>query len=850
MSRFLSILILVCSLFLQGEEKIIDGLLFNSIYDESEGRKNATSLTIPSKRTISYEKNLTIEFDAFFWRKSPFGFILSGGNDNDPNLFVLSYSDYKSKDTSYIELTYADRPSIISIPILDSDQGWGKWKNIKLFFEMENQRIGLSFQKKNIIWYKEDIPLQNKMRFDFGSTSFVVEPPRMAIKNIHINRDDRKSVVWKLDEESGEIAYPDYENGSSFLGQVTNGVWIKQLHRQLKPVLYHKLYQNNFQFMGFDHDMNQFIYLMNDSLFYFDNNKGLIVEKYSFPYLPEDNYIYKYNPIKKLIFATHGGGGGPISYLDLKNKIWEDFVEGYESDGLFFTSNFVYDYVNSDIYTLGGYGWYEQKNILQKYNGQNLSWEDIKYKTRDNNLFFPRCKAAISYDRENKQYFLYGGQGNESGKQQQGFRELNDFWVIDIENQEFNQIWEDSSKMYESIDMLQKITISSKNQKIYKILGKQPLNTKNNRLTQTGDLEILVSSFKSRSFKNFIIDSKENQNSEIQIVHFQFLDLTNELLVIYQKNNMDGKSLVFSTIKTPLIAPHKEKTNYAEFIILILVGCGIVVFLFTTSLRQEDKKTPNKNDSLLPTKTEETVLFNKRLSIKLLNNFEILNQGNNISGKDWKSKKARNLFIFIVLKGENGASIDEIHNIFWPDVNLESARNSRAVALSSIRRVISPYDNFLITKQDIIKFEDHDDIFIDYRYISKLIKFPKIENLYSLHPLQLFDSGHLLKFSNSTWVEYFRLEILDQISNYSKNLAELFIEKKQWAKVEFIGNKLLLLNAFNDDGMRYSVLANRMLNKNAFSHKVYTDFIKNYKLEIGEEYPLSYNNILSHYKME
>ena len=227
-----------------------------------------------------------------------------------------------------------------------------------------------------------------------------------------------------------------------------------------------------------------------------------------------------------------------------------------------------------------------------------------------------------------------------------------------------------------------------------------------------------------------------------------------------------------------------------------------------------------------------------------------MNQGINISGKEWISKKARNLFIFIVLKGENGVSLDEIHNTFWPDVNLESARNSRAVALSSIRRVISPYDDLLITKQDIIKFEDHDDIFIDYRYISNLIKFPKIKSLHSLHPLQLFDNGQLLKFSNSTWVEYYRLEILEQICRYSKSLAELFIEKKQWSKVEFIGNKLLLLNSFNDDGMRYSVLANKMLNKNAFAHKVYTDFIKKYELKIGEKYPLSYNNILSYYKME
>ena len=180
----------------------------------SEGRNSATSLTIPSKDAIFYETNLTIDFDVFFWRKNPFGFILSAGNEQDPNLFVLSYSDYKSQDTSFIELTYADRPSIISIPILDKNQGWRKWKNIKLYFEKEKQRVGLSFQNQNIIWYKENIPIYNRMQFNFGSTSFVVEPPRMAIKNINLNRDDKKTISWKLDEEFGDIAHPSYENGS------------------------------------------------------------------------------------------------------------------------------------------------------------------------------------------------------------------------------------------------------------------------------------------------------------------------------------------------------------------------------------------------------------------------------------------------------------------------------------------------------------------------------------------------------------------------------------------------------------------------------------------------------------
>ena len=67
-----------------------------------------------------------------------------------------------------------------------------------------------------------------------------------------------------------------------------------------------------------------------------------------------------------------------------------------------------------------------------------------------------------------------------------------------------------------------------------------------------------------------IIDTKENQDNEIQIIDFQALDNTDELLIIYQKNDLDKKSIVFSTVKIPLIAPTEQKKSHAELVILIL----------------------------------------------------------------------------------------------------------------------------------------------------------------------------------------------------------------------------------------------------------------------------------------
>ena len=246
-----------------------------------------------------------------------------------------------------------DRPSIISVPIKDQDQGWDKWNHLALYFELKNQRIGLSFQEQDIIWYKDKIPMSNKMQFDFGATNFVVEPPRMALKNIAISLDNDLTIDWPLDEQEGEVAYSNRDNFSSWDGDVTDGVWIKSLHNTLRPVFNQRIYENDFQFLGVDNERNQFIYKLNDTLFYFDHGRGRISKQYPFPITSEDNFIYKYHPVKKKIFTTHGGGGGPISFFNESTNSWENNIQDYESDGLYYTSNFLYNYDSKDIYTLG-----------------------------------------------------------------------------------------------------------------------------------------------------------------------------------------------------------------------------------------------------------------------------------------------------------------------------------------------------------------------------------------------------------------------------------------------------------------------------------------------------------------
>lgn len=828
----------------------IDGLLFNSIYDVSKEYKEVTSLKIPSDNVISFKNNIRLEFDIFLWKKNPFGFIVSAGNDTDPHVFVLSYSDYKSKDTSYIELTYKDRPSIISIPVLDKDQGWRKWKKVVLYFEIENQRIGLSFDDQNIIWYKEKTPIPNKMQFHFGGTSFVVEPPRMAIKKIIFNRDNNETISWPLDENNGAIVHSNYDNGNSWDGSVTNGTWIKELHTRWNKIHTQRIYKNKFKFIGNDIENNYVIYLLGDSLYHYDINKKEISEVFPFSYLPNDNYLYHYNPITKKVFAMHGGGGSRISSYNKKTNSWDNFMDNFESDGLYYTSNILHNYQNGDTYSLGGYGWYEQKNILQKYNDQSFKWDKTKYKIKNGENFFPRCKSSLVFDQETGNYYLYGGQGNESGKQQQGFRRLNDLWLIDINNLEFNQLWIDSTQIVEDYKSnFQKIALSSKHKTIFKILSDNRDN-ENLNLYVNNTTKMAVSSFESRNFEYFDVQLSSNINemNNVNIVHFESLDFRDELLIVVLNKKEDKDYLEFYTIHLPIIRLTNYEKNYARFIIIAIILLAVCGFFFNKNQNYVEE-SPHPIDLINNKKTQHIdisqYILDKGITISLLNGFKIWKNGNLLDSKEWKSAKARELFIYIVINGINGVSINKIHDLFWPNVNLESARNSRAVAISRIRKIIAPYEYLLISDNEKIKFINDKELFIDFRNMIKILERPfTIESKSLDDPIMIYGKDGLLPNMNLNWVKSFRLELYNKINRYAKEYGEVLILNKNWDKLEWIGNQMLYWNEFDDFGMRYVVFANKMNKKEAMSFKIYNDFSENYTTKMKEKYSIPYKNII------
>ncbi|MDC0646103.1 hypothetical protein OAP60_02005, partial [bacterium] len=788
--------------------------------------QSPTHLTIPDKGEIYLVNDFELSFDIYFWQKDPFGYIISAGNDKVRDYFILSYSDYRHPDTSYIELTVKNKSSIISIPIPDNLQGKNIWRKLSIKFEYSQNRIGLSFDNGGENWCYMDEPLFHHLQFIFGGTFRRIEPPRMAIRNIQINENNNHLITWPLNEIDGPIANGRSIKGEEYKGRVTNGNWLSGHHSQWQKIFSHDITGKDFQFIKFNPNSMQSIFIKNDSLYFSDLTNSKENNAFPFTKLPQ-KYNYLYDGKNHQLLSWYEGGNSPIASFDFTTNTWKGYELNLESKKQYFGHSIIRDEVNSDWYILGGYGWYTVKNDLQLYDSKSNDWKQVPYSTTNNDLFYPRNEMVIHHEKTKGSYLIYGGSGNESGTQEQGFRNLNDLWSLNLQTRTFTKLWDDESLLPFTNFSSKTVIVPEMNRIFHMVMQNSLIDSIENVLYQ--------SFIDNKDFQNTHIRFQPKGVSDFDIFDMEFNLKTNELILVVktkrQKNNESIDSIEYYSLNLPLthivIIP-KTANNYWKYILLV-VGLGSVIWYFS-----KNSNLPEKNDTIDPhsliiannsmNENEEKIL-EKGVTVKVFGTFKMWVDGREIHHKDWRSKKARELFIFILLKNNNGVSIKDINLTFWPDVNKESATNSRAVALNKIRKIIFPYTDLIMKVDDRLCIRETNILYSDYLDLyhhlqngnRKMIKDQR-------WPILLHGKSGVLPDIQDDWVDLIRIDMLKSVVRYCKTTGEKYNENKDWENLVWIGKRILELDQFDDDGLFFAVKGSKSQMKDGIAHKIYADY--------------------------
>lgn len=185
----------------------------------------------------------------------------------------------------------------------------------------------------------------------------------------------------------------------------------------------------------------------------------------------------------------------------------------------------------------------------------------------------------------------------------------------------------------------------------------------------------------------------------------------------------------------------------------------------------------------------------------------------------WKTKKAKELFLLYLLKGDEGMDRMELIKQFWPEYTYVSALNNLKTSNNIVRNTLSNYgltfDLEYVNSKYVLHIEKYE---MDYGEIRRLLeKFSKEEDVHKrgvilLNALALYKEGFAAEVKTAFFVnlherlrEDVQFSVVQQIKDYEK-LGDSFEVKRLMAYLKKI-------NVPTDSNTPINDVVKRVLNK-------------------------------------
>lgn len=164
-----------------------------------------------------------------------------------------------------------------------------------------------------------------------------------------------------------------------------------------------------------------------------------------------------------------------------------------------------------------------------------------------------------------------------------------------------------------------------------------------------------------------------------------------------------------------------------------------------------DGETPvaaNQKWELLPSVSGMMALTAAReaaVAIFALRSLEVLRYGERATPADWGSEKAKGLLAYLLWKGDEGATREELSEALWPEKTGEEASNVFHVTLHRLRSVLEPTrkrgSHYVLFEHNRYRLNVDDKVWID---TNELIKANQEGDLTALsQAVELYHGGYL-----------------------------------------------------------------------------------------------------------
>lgn len=847
------------------------GLTFNSFNAPQENR---TSLGIGTDNAICFSDNSDISFDFYFIpnRMIYFGYIFRMINNSGQNIDLL----YNEKNKIFNTISAGIFTGINFS--LGSDTLFKKWTRVRYHFSRDSLSCYINEQLCKTI----KISLKDKcFKILFGANNSqdfsTTDAPPMVIKNIAISESNQPKYLWTLqNSESENIIYDSITNQPAIL---SNPVWSEALHKNWQ--LLKTFTVNGDASVAYNDDSENLYIVSADSVYHLGISDVIsateVTPSKTYRLFQGNQSVYNTseNKLYNFYIDIHA-----IAGYSLQDYSWDKKIDTVDNTEYGHT-NRVFVKEENALYIFGGYGQMKYKNQVQRYDFNIKQWTNIEVK---GDYFIPRYLGAAG--KSGNHIYIIGGYGSTSGDQVLNPGYLYDLMDFDIKDHTFKKLYSlkepDTSFVFAG-----SMVIDSVNKCYYALcFDRSKYDTK---------LHLIKGSLVTSQYQFLATDIPYAFHDVVSDADLFYSANTKQLIAVTQLIDLGKQSTIkiYSIAFPPMALDITEVSSnsfwikYLKPVIVVLLVLLLLAILigYRSFVKKQKTKTASfeLTEEKNPQQLEKSAVLAEQVKIAETNNsgrsFAELADKRPFEAPDFINEKEDNVFIYLfgdfeiidtegteinkqfspllkemflvillnTLKGK-GISSEKLNEIFWENKTGKNAKNNLSVNIVRLKSILSKVSDIHIVKNGE-RWEceyDSKKVRIDIADFLRLRSmYPNEHGREYLSKMLYFISrGAFLKQAEYAWLDNIKADIsnkiIDELLQESKNLnpekdAEYIIE---------VANGIFNFDSLNEDALHLKCRTLDRIGRHSIAKATYERFAKEYKKSYGEDFAVSFNDII------
>lgn len=812
------------------------GLRFNGLERQIDER---TSYRVFDRKRPAFNGDLSIKFKLQTYMDAEAGLIFRLQDSKRPEIpaLILFYDGATDRHRFYVNIE--KQRTAISLSFKKPHGGrTSGWMNVEFRLLTEDGMAMLSVDSDTVYASINQTGRHILPDLVFGKNDYNIDIPSFSIRELSVG-NKMEEYRFPLDEETGTLVS---EDGGKVFGSVVNPVWLAgDHHRWIKDF---SRTSSQFLCAGYDDNTHEIRTFDKDSITYYNVLDGTVRRKAFANECPVSitigtNFLDGKNGriiAYEVNYDKSWKGPVTVAALDTLTLTWTTLSTDQMEMQMHHHSEWL-DADSGQFYIYGGFGNGRYNGEFRRMNVRTGQWETCPELTGD--ALWPRYFCAMGYSKFDGSLYIYGGMGNESGRQIVGREYFYDLYQVDPVTFEVRKKWALDS--WEGPNC-----VAARNMAICEEDGFYALCYPES-VTESS-LQLYRFAMKDGKHVKLgstipIFSDKITTNANL----FYDRELGKMIALVEESKDDISSSVTAYTISYPPKAPIIEETPvqmntllWFIFASAALVSVTIVIlailYLRSRKYRSFEMMDYERHGARIrPVKECPDSIF-------LFGDTMLLSS----SGEDitaMMTERLKEAFLLILYyTAEGGISSRRLSGMMWPDKEEETSKNVRGVTLNNLRKILAKINGIhLIFKEKRYSIECTGPIFCDYVECLKELECysPGNDRL-----LSILARGKFLRDEKNILLDRMKEDMENKIVPAVTSEAGWRFGNEDWGNALLCTDILFEIDPFNENALAVCVRTLCKIGRSDEARVRYNNFITQYKKDYDEDYPVSFENVL------